>query len=125
MVGERWTERDVEVLGREFHTRIANISPDKVTALQLLHAIVARQFDYCHAKFSPEDMNENYFDSNALRCTGQIPRTNKPRELSGRFRRAVSAKWPASVPGGSIGNLTSATHRRVFTPQVSESFSLR
>jgi hypothetical protein len=87
-VGEPWTERDVKGLGREFHTRIATVSPDKVTVLPLLHAIVARQFDYCHAKFSPEHTNENYFEyvgrhiSNVFITYRSLPR------LSPIFRRS-------------------------------------
>jgi hypothetical protein len=46
---ELWGKWSVEGLGREFHRRITKISPEETTALPLLHAIVARRFEDCHA----------------------------------------------------------------------------
>lgn len=51
---------DVERLAEQFSHRISTVRGDAVNVLPLLHAVVAKQFLYCHERFSGG--NKDYFE---------------------------------------------------------------
>jgi len=87
-----WGEWRVEELGREFQRRVACVSPERVTALPLLHAIVARRFDECHGKFVQEETGENYFEYVGRHLASALITHRSTTRLMPLFR---SARLPA------------------------------
>jgi hypothetical protein len=56
----RFSHWNVERLAEQFAHRISTVQGDAVNVLPLLHAVVAKQFLYCHGKFSGG--NGDYFE---------------------------------------------------------------